>query len=101
MVIDPGGVGKNRLHAQPQDTGKARGPSASGPANQSAGGPQASAADNVSLSGAGQAMSRLESKVQSSADVDTNKVAEIKQSIANGSFTPNPSAIADKMLSEF
>ncbi|BCD99258.1 flagellar biosynthesis anti-sigma factor FlgM [Marinagarivorans cellulosilyticus] len=100
MVIDTGGVGKNRLHAPTQDTGKTRGPSADNASN-SANAAQASSGDNVSLSGAGQAMSRLESKVQSSPEVDTAKVAAIKQSIANGSFSPNPSAIADKMLSDF
>ena len=102
MVIDPnaGGVGKNRLHAPAQDTGKARAPSDSGQGNGAANAPS-SAGDSVSLSGAGKAMSRLEAKVQDSPDVDMGKVAAIKQSIANGSFTPNPAAIADKMLSDF
>ncbi|HEY7773211.1 MAG TPA: flagellar biosynthesis anti-sigma factor FlgM [Marinagarivorans sp.] len=103
MVIDPnaGGVGKNRLHAPAQDTGKARSPGDVGRANGAAANAPSSASDSVSLSGAGKAMGRLEAKVQDSPDIDMGKVAAIKQSIANGSFSPNPAAIADKMLSDF
>jgi negative regulator of flagellin synthesis FlgM len=36
---------------------------------------------------------------QASADFDTEKVNRISQSIADGSFTVNPEAIADKLIS--
>lgn len=36
--------------------------------------------------------------VNQAADVDTNKVEAMKAAIADGSFTVNPEAIADKLL---
>lgn len=100
MVIDPnaGGVGRNRLSTGHSDSPKAldRGKVSDAPST-----PATTPRDSVSLSGAGKAMSRLEAQVQSSPDVDQQKVAAIKTAIANGSYSPNPSAIADKMLSDF
>lgn len=99
MVIDPnaGGVGRNRLSTGQSEGAKAPERSKGGEAANAPATPR----DSVSLSGAGKAMSRLEASVQSSPDVDQQKVAAIKTAIANGSYSPNPSAIADKMLSDF
>lgn len=101
MVIDTnaGGVGKNRLNvpSQPSNTTAIS-------ANESAGvnspsGPALS--DSVSLSGTAKAMSRLEHKIAQDPAIDRAKVDEIKQSINNGSYSINPNAIADKILSDF
>lgn len=100
MVIDPnaGGVGRNRL-----STGHSEGSKAPerGKSGDIASAPTTTPRDSVSLSGAGQAMNRLEAQVQSSPDVDQQKVAAIKTALANGSYSPDPAAIAEKMLSDF
>jgi negative regulator of flagellin synthesis FlgM len=104
MVIDPnaGGVGKNRLLAPTQDSAKGLITKDVGSSARSAASSAAPAStDNVSLSGKGRAMSRLESKVQNSPEVNAAKVDAIKQSIAKGEFRINPDAIAEKMLSDF
>lgn len=99
MVIDPnaGGVGRNRLSTGHSEGSKAPERSKSGDIASAPTTPR----DSVSLSGAGQAMHRLEAQVQSSPDVDQQKVAAIKTALANGSYSPDPSAIAEKMLSDF
>lgn len=105
MVIDPGGVGKNRLNARAQDASSSTARTAA-PAPQTAptattekspGGPK----DSVVLSGAAKAMHRLEGRIRESSEFNSAKVAELKQSITAGTYKPNPSAIADKLLADF
>ena len=99
MVIDTnaGGVGRNRLNAPPQETSTAK-PSSNGGSPSV---PSASPSDSVSLSGAAKAMSRLESKIQASPDVDISKVEQAKLAISQGQYHADPAAIADKMLKDF
>ena len=101
MVIDTnaGGVGKNRLNV-PSQTNNTTGISASESAESNTP-PSAALSDSVSLSGTAKAMSRLELKIAQDPAIDSAKVDEIKQSINNGSYTVDPRAIADKMLSDF
>lgn len=41
----------------------------------------------------------LEKTAASSADIDTQKVAKVRSAIQDGTYTVNPEAIADKLLS--
>lgn len=98
MVIDNGGIGKSRLNTPTQSPENTKAANQGGAGNTAT---SATAGDSVSLSGAGQAMSRLEANIQNQPDVDTAKVEQIKNAISNGSYQADPSAIADKMLSDF
>lgn len=60
----------------------------------------ASGGDIVVLSQQAQTVSRLQSNIASSPDVDLNKVAAIKQAIAEGKFDFNPERIAENMLNQ-
>lgn len=101
MVIDTnaGGVGPNRLNTATQGAGKASRAETSVSDNGAKTSP--SSTDSVSLSGTAQAMSRLESKIQSSPEVDMEKVEQIKQSINEGNYSPDPEVIASKLLEDF
>ena len=57
-------------------------------------------ADSVELSQQAQTMSRIESGIKASPDVDMDKVEAIKTAIAEGRFEINADAIADKMMNQ-
>lgn len=59
-----------------------------------------SAGDQVVLSQEAQNLGRLQSKINSSPDVDLEKVAEIRRAIAEGRFEINPERIAENMLNQ-
>lgn len=101
MVIDTnaGGVGKNRLNVPSQTSNTAVISASESAGKNTSSSPTLS--DSVSLSGTAKAMSRLEHKIAQDSAIDSAKVDEIKQSIANGNYNVDPSAIADKMLSDF
>ncbi|MES2675634.1 MAG: flagellar biosynthesis anti-sigma factor FlgM [Pseudomonadota bacterium] len=54
--------------------------------------------DNVVLSPEAQNLSRLQAKINSLPDVNLERVAAIKQAIAEGRFDFNPERIAENML---
>ncbi|MGH1440883.1 MAG: flagellar biosynthesis anti-sigma factor FlgM [Cellvibrionaceae bacterium] len=54
--------------------------------------------DSVELSQAAKVMTELEAKISNSNDVDASKVADIKQAIADGSYSIDADSIASKML---
>jgi negative regulator of flagellin synthesis FlgM len=56
--------------------------------------------DHVVLSQEAQTLGRLQSKINSSPDVDLEKVAEIRRAIAEGRFEINPERIAENMLNQ-
>lgn len=56
--------------------------------------------DNVVLSAEGQNLSRLQAKINSSSDVNYDRVAALKQAIAEGRFEINPERIAENMLNQ-
>ena len=58
------------------------------------------AKQDVSLSSEAQTLSRLEAQIKASPDVNTSRVEEIKQAIADGTFEINADRIAEKMLSQ-
>jgi negative regulator of flagellin synthesis FlgM len=59
-----------------------------------------SASDQVVLSQEAQTLGRLQAKINSSPDVDLEKVAEIRRAIAEGRFEINPERIAENMLNQ-
>lgn len=58
------------------------------------------AGDQVVLSQEAQNLGRLQTKINSSPDVDLEKVAEIRRAIAEGRFEINPERIAENMLNQ-
>ena len=56
--------------------------------------------DQVVLSQEAQNLGRLQTKINSSPDVDLEKVAEIRRAIAEGRFEINPERIAENMLNQ-
>jgi negative regulator of flagellin synthesis FlgM len=62
--------------------------------------PEPSAKDNVVLSSEAQNMVRLQAKISSLPDVNLERVAAIKQAIAEGRFEINPERIAENMLKQ-
>jgi negative regulator of flagellin synthesis FlgM len=59
-----------------------------------------SSKDKVVLSAEGQNLSRLQAKINSSSDVNYDRVAALKQAIAEGRFEINPERIAENMLNQ-
>ncbi len=100
MVIDP----KNGLSAV--NTGGVRQRSTNGLSTDTASSQQSSnskgtsaCSDCVVLSPEAQVLNRLEAKINAAPEVDTHRVAAIKDAIANGSFEINTDRIAERMLS--
>lgn len=54
--------------------------------------------DQVNLTPEARQLRDLESKVANMPEVDSNRVNQIKQQLANGSFEVNPERIASKMM---
>jgi len=61
---------------------------------------KAEAKDQVVLSQEAQTLGRLQAKINSSPDVNLDKVEEIKRAIAEGRFEINPERIAENMLNQ-
>jgi negative regulator of flagellin synthesis FlgM len=62
--------------------------------------PEPSSKDNVVLSSEAQNLVRLQAKISSLPDVNLDRVAAIKQAIAEGRFEINPERIAENMLKQ-
>ncbi|MBX2808011.1 MAG: flagellar biosynthesis anti-sigma factor FlgM [Cellvibrionaceae bacterium] len=58
----------------------------------------ASSKDRVELSDQAQQLAHLETQIALSPDVDTQRVDAIRNAIANGSYTIDAEAIAEKIL---
>lgn len=58
------------------------------------------ASDQVVLSQEAQNVSRLQAKINTSPDVNLEKVAEIRRAIAEGKFEINADRIAENMLNQ-
>lgn len=56
--------------------------------------------DKVLLSQEAQGMTRLQSKIASTPDVDMEKVEAIKRAIAEGKFEFNPERIAENLINQ-
>lgn len=62
--------------------------------------PQTSTTSDVSLSSQAQSLSRLESQLSSTPEVNSDRVSELKKAIAEGSYQINPESIAQRMLEQ-
>ena len=60
----------------------------------------ANSKDNVVLSPEAQNLTRLQAKISVLPDVNLDRVAAIKQAIADGRFEINPERIAENMLNQ-
>jgi negative regulator of flagellin synthesis FlgM len=58
------------------------------------------ASDQVVLSNEAQTLGRVQAKINSSPEVDLEKVAEIRRAIAEGRFEFNAERIAENMLNQ-
>ncbi|NHN39467.1 flagellar biosynthesis anti-sigma factor FlgM [Pseudomaricurvus alcaniphilus] len=99
MVIDSNsnihsssGSPRNRVDARGTDTKSSSQPESSGS--------QASSKPDVSLSTQARLLHKLESQISSSPDVNSDRVADIKRAIAEGSYQINPERIAERMLEQ-
>ena len=59
-----------------------------------------SSKDNVVISPEAQNMTRLQAKISAMPDANLERVAAIKQAIADGRFEINPERIAENMLNQ-
>jgi negative regulator of flagellin synthesis FlgM len=75
-------------------------PEAKAPAAPDAAPVSKGAGDQVVLSQEAQTLGRLQAKINTSPDVDLEKVAEIRRAIAEGRFEINPERIAENMLNQ-
>lgn len=96
MAIDLSGLssrpttgGTNRVSSTPADTSAKSG-------NQ---GPESSSGvETVKLSAEAQTLQKLEEQVAQLPDVDTDRVARIKQAIEDGSYSTNSERVAAKLM---
>jgi len=93
MQINNTGITNNTANgnAGAQKTGASAKPEAAGTSG-------AGTEDSVELSQAAKLITELETKIASASGVDTAKVADIKQAIADGSYSVDANSIASKML---
>ena len=68
------------------------------PSKGTASGPSSSAGDRVQLSPLSSQLHAVESSLANTPVVDSARVAEIKQAIAEGRFKVNPDVVADHLL---
>ena len=93
--INPANAGNTRGRTDGAAAGKAGAtPGRAAPADSGA------AREDVVLSQEAQALTRLEARIQASADVDTEKVAAIREAIAGGRFEIDAESIADRLLQQ-
>ena len=95
MVIDsnnniPPSAGntRNRVDTRPVESGP------------QAAGKEAQATDDVSLSNQAKLLSKLESQMDTSPDVDTERVARIRQALAAGTYEIDAERVAERMLDQ-
>jgi negative regulator of flagellin synthesis FlgM len=75
---------------------KSVGSGAAGPGNTDPSGTDSS--DSVSITESGRALAALSQAVQDSPDINSSRVATLKQAITSGSYTIDDNAIAARML---
>lgn len=99
MVIDsnngikPGNINSN--------TGRSQGASGAERATEKSGGSQSHASqDSVVISREAQSMNRLADTISELPDIDSERVASLKQAIAEGRFEIDADRIAENMLNQ-
>lgn len=100
MVIQPGNdLTANTSHARQKGLNQ----SVSSSTDKTQAAPSSVVGDtekNVQLSTQAQSIERLEAKITASDGVDTAKVEQIKQQIAEGSYTIDSQRLADNLLKQ-
>ena len=97
MILDINNIGLQNSRANQSKSGSVSSEAKTATAAQ----PKApDDADKVQLSQEAQTVSRLQAKIADSSGVDLDKVAAIKQAIAEGKFEFNPERIAENMLNQ-
>lgn len=79
-------------------TGKRDATQAPGPAEQAAADKPASAESGVKLSSQAQQLQAIEERLRDLPEVDSERVAKIRQAISDGSYQTDSARIADKLL---
>ena len=101
MVIQPNTDLSNASQARQKAASSSN--AAPSPSSSTQGGERNSSAStekNVQLSSQAQTIERLEAKILSSEGVDSAKVEDIKQQLADGSYQIDSGSIADKLLTQ-
>ncbi len=100
MVIDTNNIsssgGANRSRSSAPVVAAPSSKTQSAPATKT----EPSNKDNVVLSSEAQNLVRLQTKISNLPDVNMDRVAAIKQAIAEGRFEINPERIAENMLNQ-
>lgn len=99
MILDINNIGTTGTrtnHSKANNAGNESKAPGSSPTTK----PAVSGSDIVVLSQQAQTVARLQSNIASSQEVDLDKVAAIKQAIADGKFDFNPERIAENMLNQ-
>lgn len=93
--------GMNSLGTSRTQAGAAAGAADASRASRSAAGadPLAGPQDKISLSGRSRVVAEATAAVNSARDVRSEKVAALKASIANGTYSADPMQLATRMLS--
>lgn len=83
---------------QGSQTASTRAPNSSGGVSGASGNQNPVSGDTVTLTNSVDQMAKLEELLANVPDVDSSRVAEIKASIADGSYQVDPEKIVDKLL---
>ena len=102
MAIDLSGLGatpgRSRVSEQ-QTTTPRQGPeSTSGTSQQSSTSAAQSTGETVKISEAAQAFRNAEAQLPSQPDVNTDRVAQLRAAIEDGSYSVNTERVADRMM---
>ena len=95
MSIDINGITPNKIHGPP-DESQVNQQVQKQPAKTETG--QSSTADTISLSDNAVSLGKLNHTVESSPVIDTQRVEQVKQAIADGSFKVDAEQVAEKMM---
>lgn len=99
MVIDFNASNSASRSAQSSAaTGKRDATQAPGPAEQAAADKTASPESGVKLSSQAQQLQAIEERLRDLPEVDSERVAKIRQAISDGSYQTDSARIADKLL---
>lgn len=99
MVIDPGN-NLNSTNAAASGSAKSRLATTQKTAVPPSESDSSSAPDSVSLSQKGQTLAKLASELSGDAEINHDKIAQVRAALANGSYQVDAQAIADSMLEQ-
>lgn len=98
MVIDPNNIGSaNAANAKSRPASTERAGTEPKTLNAA---PSKKAGDTVSLSPEAQSITKIETAIANSPDVDSDKVSAVRSALQSGQYTINADAIADRLLNQ-